>query len=215
MATYVLSKDDSVPVKLALSSLQDFLGEEGLATVVSLESTPWATEVISTLGLGSTKSLPKLTHLDTVIGPEDEELVYTASRAGATYLNIAEGLVPLEFEVEAEVPESPDLDNIPDLPEPKDPEPVVEAKPPAPRKKRKPLPEVPAPVVQEDVDLSDDEVVVAEAIIDKVEEVTESLHQDKPIDEADLLINLINLKVEEARNDTARLWAITDLIRGV
>lgn len=207
MATYVLSKDTTVPSKLALSSLRDFLGEDGLATVVELEATPWATQVVDDMGLGTVKSLPKFTHLDTVIGPADEELVTLASTSGATYLSIAEGLIPLEIEAEVEVPESPDMENIPEpKPEPQ-PEPVVEkAKPTAPRKKRKPLPEVPAPVAE----------AVTETIIDKVEEVTLTFRPDET--ESDLLIRLIIMQLEglrndPLRNDPARLWTIADMIR--
>ena len=157
MATFIIAADDSIPTKLALATVSDFLGEDGLAQVVSEEPCSWGHAVLTDLGL-EVQLEPEITQYDTVIGPPIEDLVRKYTRTGATYLDVSEGLVPLEVddEEEVEIPESPDLESVPEPepetepetePEPEAVEPPVEeapapktrrslAKPPAPPKKR-------------------------------------------------------------------------------
>lgn len=158
MAVYIYSMDNTVPAVLAVSSLSDYLGDEGLAVVVRLEETDWATALCEFppvgLGLDMTEDRPELTAEDVVVGPPVEELVAEAAKAGAKYLDVSEGLIQLDFVEDEDVPESPDVESV-DVSSPElspTPLPTIPKKPPvkrAPKKtaaKKAPAKKKPEPV---------------------------------------------------------------------
>lgn len=211
MTTYVVVDDHPIDPQLAVASVQDFLGDEGLATVIVKSSAEWGTALTEALGL-DVADFPSagFSHLDTVIGPPVEELVAEVTGSGATYLDISGGLVPLEVTSSDEVNESPDLEN---LPEPKEepkkkrelPKPPPPAKKQAPAKKKKEQPEVTmAPQEQAPV------AKISHYQEKKTLRVAEEQPKDKNLERTALIL-LVSALLEGASEDT--LWSVAGTLR--
>lgn len=132
MNTYILDSGDVDPT-LAEKLIADHIGD-GFATLIALEGSQWGKHILDKLGIDSDDEMPSLSGLDVVIGYPDEDLVRTVVTAGASYLDVTNGLVKITVEDEPEISESPDLENVP---EPRAPL----AKPPRKRKKPEPTPD--------------------------------------------------------------------------
>lgn len=218
MTVYILSSDDSVPVRAATAAIHDYLGDGPDAVLVRLEDARWADAVAKELGIeqlhlppGHTTDDPALPgHLDTVIGPADEELVKYWTSNGATYLDAGEGLLPLVYS-DAEVPSTPDLEN---LPEPvAAPQKAVAEEAPAPqkapprpaRKKKETAVEKPKPAPAEHTASDTIRTSVAAAVT-----TVSAIPRD--IAERTKLMDLLRLLLEDQDTDT--LWGILFNLRG-
>lgn len=160
MTVFIVSSDDSIPPALAARSIADYIeGVEDLY-VIYVETTKWCAQAMNEVGLSDEHVLSEADpdRLDTVIGPPDEDLVAKYTRKGAVYLDVSEGLVSLEVDDPVHVPDSPDTENLPEVPEkaPEDPDvfvpPPVEKPKPKPRKRaaRAPLAKVPPTAKERD-----------------------------------------------------------------
>lgn len=132
MANYLLGSG-TVPEKLAIVSLSDWIGDGGMEITAVVPDNPaeWLQPVIDTLELTSTPFIPTFSSTDTIVAPADAEGLEDILRTGAVVLDLSDGLVPLELVEDAEVPEVPD---IPEDLEPKEETPVLEEPPKARRK---------------------------------------------------------------------------------
>lgn len=132
MANYLLGSG-TVPEKLAIVSLSDWIGDGGMeiTAVVPDEAAEWLQPVIDTLELTSTPFVPTFSSTDTIVAPADAEGLEDILRTGAVVLDLSDGLVPLELVEDSEVPELPD---IPEDLQPEEETPVLEAPPKARRK---------------------------------------------------------------------------------
>lgn len=209
MATYIISDTFDVAPETAVAAVQDFLGEEGLATVVIRNETSWATAVIDSLGL-ETAEAEKFTHLDTIIGPPLEELVVECTAAGATYLDISEGLLPIEVVPETVIEENPDLENLPEPP----PEKTTEEKAAAAKKttaaarKKRELPKPPPPAKKPDPTPPQEHVPVEAPPPSKVAEDEVRWQEGE---ERAALVNLVNVLMKTASNES--LWETAKNLR--
>lgn len=184
LSTYVLGTGNVSP-NLAFATLSDHLGPKSFATVIKLGNLRWVNKVIKDLGLDEVTEVPEFLPSDTVIGPPDVEYVKAVTDAGAVYLDITEGLVPLEASKTEELPESPDVDSV---------EPAVETseEKPKPLRKRKPLAKNPpkAETIEPDPDPVVEEVVSTQAVDSGKPDYVEPDLCEPPADDAAVTVKL-------------------------
>lgn len=189
MTTYLIVADDTIPAPLAVATLKDSFDE---MKIVWKEDTAWGEAVKEAFALTPISGDPYYTSVDTVVGPPIEEYVAKATEAGATYLDISQGLVAIAMVNEEDVPESPDTENVPEAP------PVKKATPKK-RTKREPLPLLPPKAAERPA-----EPVSAAPVPSAPPKVAET-------SEAALLRSLVELMLADASTDT--LWSIAETLR--
>lgn len=145
MGTYVYLADDTVSPRLAVDSVSDYIGTDTTnVRAVKIEDTAWGRTLLSDLDIDEVAA-GRVVHtpLDTVIGPPIEDLVAKVREAGAEYLDITQGLIPIEVVADETVTESPDTEVLPEpKPKPTTAKKATAKKAPA-KRTRAPLPEVP------------------------------------------------------------------------
>lgn len=223
MSVYIYAYPfDDLDPSLARIAVGDFLGEDGLATIiVDGDSRPgWIEEIESSLGLDTVSSDDvEVKHLDTVIGPPVEEAVAQMTASGATYLDISEGLLPIEVAEEEEIPENPDLDNLPEE-EPEEDKKSTSQKAAEAKKavsaRRRSLPKPPEPVSSNDAPAKKTPVKKAPAKkpAAKTENETPVHKQTQPVKtsaapskKSDLVRQLIIAELPDV-SDESTLWKI-------
>lgn len=110
---YCIVASDIIPEQLAIMTLFDLLGDPTLwkenHEVVLLGTCKWTGDIEE--HVSSSSDDPDFLNAEwIVLGPTDEETVIEATRHGAKYLALDDGLVELAIEEDTEVPTVPDMD---------------------------------------------------------------------------------------------------------